>query len=551
MVVIVGKGLFTLRLRTKLFFVLGAVACGFILYGYWSYRTLEELRVGGPAYERIVRGKDLVADVLPPPNYIIESYLVVLQLARAESAADRTILRKRLETLHTDYESRRSYWGQQPLEAGTAKVFLDEAHAPVPRFFDIAQQQLLPALDRGDKRAAEAAIKAMEREYQIHRNAVDRVVEMANQGNQTTESEAALLLKRSRSRLSLVFGWSLGLGLFLFFLVTLPLTRDVRGLTRAMDRLAEGDLSAAFSLRRGDEIGLMAKALETTRLTLRGLVGEIHSGVEHLARSAHFMAGTAESVAAGASEQARATQSMAASVDAFGASTLQIGQVAVKAQEVALAADRQSSDGRRAMEDTVQRIRLVAERIERTTEEIRGLSSTGDRISGMVTVIREIAGQTNLLALNASIEAAKAGQYGKGFAVVADEIRKLAERTARSTQEIRLMVEAIQKCTLGAVEGISESRRLSMDTVEQVDGASLSLGGSLQALNDLTREISEISEALQEQRRASDILVVNVGQVADISQSNQAATRSMGEASKALTAMAEALGVAVQRFRVA
>ena len=538
-----------LRLRTQLFLVLAVVSLGFIVFGSWSFRTLDALRIGGPSYSRIVRGKDLVADILPPPNYIIESYLVALQMARGGHDAELTSLSERLRTLHREYDTRRAYWLEQPLEGEIASVFLQEAHEPVPRFYEIAERQFIPALASGDKARAEVALNGMSREYQAHRRAVDRVVALANQGNVVTEKEAAGLLASSRRSLQWVFGLSLAVGLFLFFLVTYTLTRDVKRLQGAMGSLAQGKLGTSITLARRDEIGGMAMALEETRRTLAVLVGDIRSGVDQVARSAGFASGTSRSLAMGVQGQTEAAQSMAASVEALGVSILQIGNVADRAREVAEVADRRSADGRSAMAETVQRIGDVAQGIEDSVIRVQGLAAVGERIARIVATIREIANQTNLLALNAAIEAARAGEQGKGFGVVANEVRNLAERTSVATREIGDMLGEIQRSTEGAVQSIQASSSLSRQTVERVDAAQVALGESLTALGGLIREIAEISDALQEQRGASEQLVENVGRVAEVSRANHGVTEDMARVSRELDGMAQGLAGAVALFQ--
>ena len=96
--------------------VLVFFALGFIIYGAWSFKTLNDLKVNGEIYQRIVQGKDLIADILPPPQNIIESYLISLQLLGTAEKAPQDALIARIKTLRRDYEARHAYWRKQTLE---------------------------------------------------------------------------------------------------------------------------------------------------------------------------------------------------------------------------------------------------------------------------------------------------------------------------------------------------------------------------------------------------------------------------------------------------
>lgn len=93
------------RLRIQLLLISLSLAIGFLAFGAWTWRTLDQSKVGGTSYARIVLYKDLVADILPPPNYIIESYLTVLQLADPERTAQHDALAGKLAALRAEYDA--------------------------------------------------------------------------------------------------------------------------------------------------------------------------------------------------------------------------------------------------------------------------------------------------------------------------------------------------------------------------------------------------------------------------------------------------------------
>lgn len=153
--------------------------------------------------------------------------MVALQLAQPGAEAERTALAERLRNLQKEYQTRHAFWTKAPLSDTIARKFLDEAHAPVPRFHEIAHNRLVPAVNSGDRTAVDAALLAMGVEYQMHRKAIDSVVELSNTENAATEKDAGQLLSDARIALAVVFGVSLALGLALFVAVSRPLTRDM------------------------------------------------------------------------------------------------------------------------------------------------------------------------------------------------------------------------------------------------------------------------------------------------------------------------------------
>jgi PAS domain S-box-containing protein len=152
---------------------------GFGIYGLWSFKTLSQLKVNGPIYNRILQDKDLVADILPPPEYIIESYLVSLQLMTSPTI-DRPALIRRLETLRTEFYHRYEFWINANLSGDSPVVLLEKSHTPAVIFFDIAFAEFLPALDRDDQISLNASMSKMKHAYEQHRNAIDDLVKVAN-----------------------------------------------------------------------------------------------------------------------------------------------------------------------------------------------------------------------------------------------------------------------------------------------------------------------------------------------------------------------------------
>ncbi|MFU7559109.1 methyl-accepting chemotaxis protein [Stieleria sp. JC731] len=187
-------------MRTKLYLMISLYAAGFLAFGIWSYMALSASKVQGPYYQRIIQSKDLIADVLPPPNYIIESYLNVLRLTdaieRKASQAEVEEMLSEAKALQDEYKVRQKHW-QTDLSGGELKETMTVAsREPAERFYEIRNNQFIPACLNGDLDQAKALARGpLKDNYDAHRAAIDRVVELATAAHQHEEADVAALVK--------------------------------------------------------------------------------------------------------------------------------------------------------------------------------------------------------------------------------------------------------------------------------------------------------------------------------------------------------------------
>ena len=239
---------------------------------------------------------------------------------------------------------------------------------------------------------------------------------------------------------------------------------------------------------------------------------------------------------------------MAATVEEMTVSVTHVADRAGETNQLAVRSGQVATEGAEVIGHTVEDINGIAQVVRSAAEHIDLLDQDSAKVNTVVAVIREVADQTNLLALNAAIEAARAGEAGRGFAVVADEVRKLAERTASSTQEIASTIGSMQTSAKSAAEGM----RAAVDQVESGVARTAQASDSIREISQVSQDtearVGEISEAIREQSVASTSIAQQVERIAQMTEENSAAAAATADTARHLDELAGAMrdGVSLQ-----
>ena len=343
-------------------------------------------------------------------------------------------------------------------------------------------------------------------------------------------SEASADRSTAFSALTILLG-ALAIGALAFF-IRRGIVSGLTGVQTMVTRI-EGDLD--FSLRApimaNDELGQMAGALNSLLQRLQTNLRAISQSAGKVASAAATLTESSDQVARASAAQSGSATDMAASVEELSVSISHVGDRANDTRRSTLNAGELAQNGKAVVGQTVADIRSIAEAVEQASLRIRQLGEQSARIAGVVAVIREVADQTNLLALNAAIEAARAGEQGRGFAVVADEVRKLAERTAQSTQEITAMVDAVNSGAKSAEAGMNLAVERVAAGVARTDAISDAIHQISESSAHTIAMVNEIGNAISEQGSASTSIAQHVENIAQMAQEcNAAATGSAGSA---------------------
>jgi methyl-accepting chemotaxis protein len=479
-------------IKFRLVLLLGIIIVGFTVFGLLTFKSMKTLNVNGPIYQQVVQGKDLVADILPPPEYILESYLVALQLVSSETSQEIQTLVARFEQLKGEYETRHTYWQNQPLDKEQAEYLLNRSYQPAQVFYKEAEQNLIPKVKSGDHAGALESIKTMRSAYEEHLTAINEVVKITSKLNTDTEAQASSSINSYSLFLLVIFATSITLSLIMAVLISRGILQSLQALNHIIDALSNGDLRVKTDLNQKDEIGVLANSLMNMRNQLGNVVTQVRTNSDAFSSASQEISATARSISQSAIEQASGVEETTASIEELSASVKQNSDNAKVTSSIATTAAEEASHGGQAVKKTLEAMKGIADKI--------GL-------------IEDIAYKTNLLSLNAAIEAARAGEHGKGFTVVAAEVRKLAENSRVTAQEINSLAKNSVKIAEDAgilLEKMVPNIQKTADLVEEISASSEE---QAQGISQISQAVNQLDRAAQQNASGSEQLAATAEQL--------------------------------------
>jgi methyl-accepting chemotaxis protein len=276
-----------LTMRMRLVVLISIFTVSFMGFALLALTTLNTVKVNGPVYTQIIQGKDVVADVLPPPEYIVESYLNVLQLLEESKATDIASLVERGKTLRSDYESGHDRWAKELPEGELKRMLIQDSYAPAMQFFIARDRDFVPAVLANDKeRARKVLHESLKPHYDTHRAVIDKLVLAAEEMDKQNEKSATSLVA-SRSMLMLWSGIiAIGIGILIAALIAGSITKVFRVLSEVVRRLSQAAIEGKLEARGNPDLVTPEFRPIVTGVndTLDAVIGPLNVAAEYVDR---------------------------------------------------------------------------------------------------------------------------------------------------------------------------------------------------------------------------------------------------------------------------
>lgn len=564
-----------IKIRSKLFVIIIISALALSIVGIQGVGGLSKLSKGSEMiYQDQLIPNQLFAR-LKANNLDLDTYKFELMVTK-DSDRNET-LQKNIKEKNEENNTLMEKIDQLKLMDNVSEKY-ESFKSEYKKLQDISSEMLSLAVKNENDKAYDVYLKEMDPQ----RETVNQLIEDI----QTLNADNAKTIYQRDSKeagsiitlLIIVIAASLVLSISIGLLMTRLITKPIKDIQALFAETEQGDFTVKGTYQSKDELGLLTASFNK-------MVAGVRSIIETVGETSHQVASSSQELSASADESTKASEYISTTIQELAVGSDQqvesvensrtvikgmtefAGRISSSAEKAAATADqtaKMSLEGTKAIDKVSAQMQSINETVVSLSEAFKHLTERSNEIGNITEVITSIAEQTNLLALNAAIEAARAGEQGKGFAVVADEVRKLAEQSAQSAEQITRLITIIQndtKQTMNSVISATGEVKEGLVVVHEAGGAFQKIENSITEvvtqINDVTNLVknltagtSEIETAISGVKEVAETAAGSTQTVSAATQEQLASMEEIAAASQILAQNAEELQHLIQKFKI-
>ncbi|MEC1474614.1 methyl-accepting chemotaxis protein [Bacillus haynesii] len=564
-----------IKIRSKLFVIIIISALALSIVGIQGVGGLSKLSKGSEMiYQDQLIPNQLFAK-LKANNLDLDTYKFELMVTKDDDRNE--TLQKNIKEKNEENSTLMEKIDQLKLMDNVSEKY-ESFKNEYKKLQDISSEMLSLAVKNENDKAYDVYLKEMEPQ----RETVNQLIEDI----QTLNADNAKTIYQRDSKeagsiitlLIVVIAASLVLSISIGLLMTRLITKPIKDIQALFAETEQGDFTVKGTYQSKDELGLLTASFNK-------MVAGVRSIIETVGETSHQVASSSQELSASADESTKASEYISTTIQELAVGSDQqvesvensrtvikgmtefAGRISSNAEKAAATADqtaKMSLEGTKAIDKVSAQMQSINETVVSLSEAFKHLTERSNEIGNITEVITSIAEQTNLLALNAAIEAARAGEQGKGFAVVADEVRKLAEQSAQSAEQITRLITIIQndtKQTMNSVISATGEVKEGLVVVHEAGGAFQKIENSITEVvtqvNDVTNLVknltagtSEIETAISGVKEVAETAAGSTQTVSAATQEQLASMEEIAAASQILAQNAEELQHLIQKFKI-